>query len=198
LKRLLKAWGLGVGMALLWPWVGCERLARRWAGEDVWFEPQAEWLSLIPGRLGVLARAAFYHLSLDGCPLDVGIQHGAIITQSDARLGAGVYIGIRSIVGHAAIGEGTLVADHVQILSGARHHQPLPGSSRGVHPAAVSRTQRITIGRHCWIGAQAVVMASVGDATVVGAGSIVTRPLPAAVTAYGNPARVRSQTGVGM
>ena len=50
----------------------------------------------------------------------------------------------------------------------------------------------VRIGRCCWIGTGAVILpgVTIGDNTVVGAGSIVTRDLPANVVAVGNPCRV--------
>lgn len=47
-------------------------------------------------------------------------------------------------------------------------------------------------GRNCWIGAGAVILPgiTVGDNTVIGAGSVVTKDLPANVVAVGNPCRV--------
>ena len=43
-----------------------------------------------------------------------------------------------------------------------------------------------------WIGANSVVLpgVTIGDNTVIGAGSIVTRDIPANVVAVGNPCRV--------
>lgn len=50
----------------------------------------------------------------------------------------------------------------------------------------------VHIGKNCWIGAGVVLVpgVSVGDNTVIGAGSIVTRDIPANVVAVGNPCRV--------
>ncbi|OZM74571.1 maltose acetyltransferase [Amycolatopsis antarctica] len=50
----------------------------------------------------------------------------------------------------------------------------------------------ITIGDNVWFGGGVTVCAgvTVGEDTVVGAGSVVTRDLPARVLAAGNPARV--------
>jgi maltose O-acetyltransferase len=50
----------------------------------------------------------------------------------------------------------------------------------------------ITIGANVWLGGGAIVLPGVGigDDTVVGAGAVVTRDLPAGVVAVGNPARV--------
>ena len=48
----------------------------------------------------------------------------------------------------------------------------------------------VTVGAGAWIGSAAVVMADVGHDSVVGAGSVVTRPVPPLVMAAGVPARV--------
>ena len=50
----------------------------------------------------------------------------------------------------------------------------------------------ITIGHNVWLGGGVIVLpgVTIGDNTVVGAGSVVTRDLPPDVVAVGNPARV--------
>ena len=50
----------------------------------------------------------------------------------------------------------------------------------------------VHIGRNCWLGAGVIVLpgVSIGENTVVGAGSVVTKDLPANVIAVGTPARV--------
>lgn len=50
----------------------------------------------------------------------------------------------------------------------------------------------IRIGRNCWLGAGVIVLpgVTIGDNTVVGAGSVVTKDIPANVVAVGNPCRV--------
>lgn len=50
----------------------------------------------------------------------------------------------------------------------------------------------VCIGKNCWIGAGALIMpgVTIGDNTVVGAGSVVTKDLPSNVVAVGNPCRV--------
>jgi glycosyltransferase involved in cell wall biosynthesis len=47
------------------------------------------------------------------------------------------------------------------------------------------------IGRNAWIGNSAVVMADVGDGTVIGAGSVVVKPVPSGTVAVGNPCVVK-------
>ena len=50
----------------------------------------------------------------------------------------------------------------------------------------------ITIGSHVWIGGSTVICpgVTIGENTVIGAGSVVTRDIPANVVAAGNPCRV--------
>ncbi|CCY65993.1 sugar O-acetyltransferase [Marseilla massiliensis] len=50
----------------------------------------------------------------------------------------------------------------------------------------------ITVGNNVWIGAHVCVLpgVSIGDNTVIGAGSVVTKNIPANVLAYGNPCKV--------
>lgn len=50
----------------------------------------------------------------------------------------------------------------------------------------------ITVGSNVWFGAHVVVLpgVTIGDNTVIGAGSVVTRDIPAGVLAAGNPCRI--------
>lgn len=70
-----------------------------------------------------------------------------------------------------------------------------------VHPELRSQAAQynlpITIGRNVWIGAQVVVLPgiTIGDNTVIGAGSIVTKDIPANVVAVGNPCKVLREIG---
>ena len=50
----------------------------------------------------------------------------------------------------------------------------------------------VTIGNGCWLGGGVIVLpgVSIGDGAVIGTGSVVTRDIPANVTAAGNPCRV--------
>ena len=50
----------------------------------------------------------------------------------------------------------------------------------------------IKIGNTCWIGANVIVLpgVTIGDNSVIGAGSVVTKDIPANVVAAGNPCHV--------
>ena len=83
------------------------------------------------------------------------------------------------------------IGDYTQIGSGVQILTPL-------HPleASLHRQQEygspITIGNDVWIGAGALILpgVTIGDRTVIGAGSVVTRDIPSDVLAVGNPCRV--------
>lgn len=55
----------------------------------------------------------------------------------------------------------------------------------------------IHIGKNVWIGANAVILpgVSIGDNSVIGAGAVVTKDIPANVVAYGIPCKVQREIG---
>jgi maltose O-acetyltransferase len=55
--------------------------------------------------------------------------------------------------------------------------------------------KKIHIGKNVWIGGDVKVLAgvSIGDNTIIGTGSIVTKDVPANVIAVGNPCKVIKQ-----
>ena len=57
---------------------------------------------------------------------------------------------------------------------------------------AIGRTSPVTLGANVWIGDGATVCkgVSIGDNSIIGAGSVVTQDIPANVIAAGNPAKV--------
>ena len=70
------------------------------------------------------------------------------------------------------------------------------------HPLDVARRNQgleyarpITIGDNVWIGAEVCVLpgVSIGEGSVIGAGSVVTKDIPAHVLAFGNPCCVIRQ-----
>lgn len=72
------------------------------------------------------------------------------------------------------------------------------------HPIDPELRQRVTqynldvhIGKNVWIGAGALILpgVTIGDNSVIGAGSVVNKDIPANVVAVGNPCRVLREIG---
>lgn len=84
------------------------------------------------------------------------------------------------------IGDNVLFGPAVQIYT-ATH--PLRAEERRQW---LESAKSITIGSDVWIGGGSIICpgVSIGDRTVIGAGSVVTRDIPADVVAAGNPCRV--------
>jgi maltose O-acetyltransferase len=89
-------------------------------------------------------------------------------------------------VAEIRIGEDVQIGPNVQLLTPT--HPIDPDLRRAKWEAA----EPITIGDNVWLGGGVVVCpgVTIGEDTVVGAGSVVTRDLPPRVVAVGSPARV--------
>lgn len=188
LKRSIKGMVQLAALTMTAPLALPELLVRRLCGHDVFFETQSEIIALLPGKTGTLLRAAYYHWTLQSCPMDVAIHFGTVFGHSSAVLGHRVYIGARCCLGRVVIGDDCMLANHVQVLSGRHQH----GMSAGLRSFQEQERQfeTVTVGVNCWLGAGSIVMASVEHDSIIGAGSVVTRPIPASSVAVGSPARV--------
>lgn len=107
----------------------------------------------------------------------------------NVRLGQRFYANHNLVILDCAlvtIGNDVMVAPNV-VISTATH--PIEPRARTVgHEYALP----IKIGSQVWLGANVTILPGVeiGDCTVIGAGSVVTRSIPANVVAVGNPCRV--------
>lgn len=84
------------------------------------------------------------------------------------------------------IGDSVMIAPNVVIATGA--HPICPELRERVYQYNLP----VHIGNRVWIGAGAIVLpgVTIGDDTVIGAGSVVTKDIPSGVVAVGNPCRV--------
>lgn len=87
---------------------------------------------------------------------------------------------------HIFVGDHTMFGPNVIVATAG--HPILPALRERVYQFNMP----VHIGRNCWIGAGAVILpgVTVGDCSVIGAGSVVTKDIPANVVAVGNPCRV--------
>ena len=84
------------------------------------------------------------------------------------------------------IGDDVQIGPYVQLLT------PTHPVDAGPRLAKWEAAHPITIGDNVWLGGGVIVLpgVTIGRDTVVGAGAVVTKDLPAGVLAVGNPARV--------
>lgn len=90
--------------------------------------------------------------------------------------------------GGVVIGARTLVGYRAQIISG---NHVVPGGRLPIFNAGHVK-RPVVVGADVWIGAQCVVLpgVTIGEGSVIAAGSVVTRDIPAFSIAAGVPARV--------
>ena len=88
-----------------------------------------------------------------------------------------------------SIGSRTLFGPNVQIYTATHpmNHQ--------IRASGVELARPVVIGEDVWVGGSAVICpgVSIGDRAVIGAGSVVTKDIPADVFAAGNPCKVIRQ-----
>jgi len=105
------------------------------------------------------------------------------------RVGARTFVNYGLValdVASIAIGDDVQIGPNVQLLTPT--HPIDPDARRAKWEAA----EPIAIEGNVWLGGGVIVLpgVTIGENTVVGAGSIVTKDLPPNVVAAGNPARV--------
>ena len=145
----------------------------------------AQTFACAPGLIGNFLRAAYYRLTLESCSQDTTIAFGTFFSRRSAQVARNVSIGSYCVIGRALIGEGAQISSFVNIPSG-KHDHPRDAEGRFL-PGVEGKVQ---IGSYCFIAGSVVVLADVGDRSTIGAGSVVTKPIPADVVAAGNPAKV--------
>lgn len=89
------------------------------------------------------------------------------------------------------VGDNTMIGPNVTIaVAGHPIYPPL-------RALAYQYNAPVRIGKNCWLGAGVIVLpgVTIGDNSVIGAGSVVNKDIPANVVAVGNPCRVLREIG---
>jgi virginiamycin A acetyltransferase len=188
MREAAKALARTIATILVTPALLSFAARRLWFGADRALEGSTQSLSLIPGILGEYLRRAFLARTLARCHVSASIQFGTLFSQIEARLDENVYVGPRCHLGLVHLERDVLLAAGVHVPSGgATHGTADPRRPIREQPGAM---RLIRIGEGTWVGSAAIILADVGRHCIVGAGAVVTKPLPDYVVAVGVPARV--------
>lgn len=186
LRLFAKAVVFAVSTVAVLPFVAVAWIEKRLGRGEAVFVFCAQLLALLPGLPGAWLRAAFYAGTLDECAWEVHIGFGSHFTHRGAVVGRNVSMGSFCVMGHAHIGQRTMIGSRVSIPSGKRQHLDAEGRLSG----SEGRFDRVAVGDACWIGEGAILLSDVGARCIVSAGAVVVQPVPADSLAGGNPARV--------
>ena len=151
------------------------------------FSGFSQFLSLFPGIFGQILRRGFYILALNKSSFQFTIDFGTFFPTNNIIIGRNVYIGAHCIISSCIIGDDVIIGSGVHVANKNMHFfdkLDKPIRLQGGH------RRQTNIGNDCWIGNKAVIMADIGEQCVIGAGSVVTKPVEAQTIAAGNPARV--------
>ena len=87
---------------------------------------------------------------------------------------------------HIYVGDCTMFGPNVTVATAGHPIDP------ELREKAYQYNMPVHIGKNCWLGAGVIVLPGVtlGDTTVIGAGSVVTKDIPSNVVAVGNPCKV--------
>lgn len=185
IKRTIKTCFL----ILTFPLYALYLLLRLAGNTDSVFMSFSQTLSLIPGKVGIYVRAAFYSLACPNTSDETSIGFLTIFSHADTNIGKGVYIGPQCNIGKCLIGENTLLGSGVHILSGSSQHIfsdfDTPIQEQG------GNYLKIKIGADCWLGNKSVVMSDVPNKCIIGAGSVFNKTeINPGDILIGNPAKV--------
>lgn len=88
------------------------------------------------------------------------------------------------------IGKNCLVAANTQIIDGSGHDLCLENPSNRIN--TIGDTKEINIEDNVWIGANCIILpgVTIGEGSVIAAGSVVSKDIPSRCVAAGNPAKI--------
>jgi len=106
------------------------------------------------------------------------------------KIGKGVFIGFHVTIDHS-FPEYVIIEDYA-MLAGGNHlltHSRAPEYFKG---KLLSYVAPITIKKYAWIGINSIILpgVTIGEGSVVSAGSVVTENVPPSVVVQGNPAKI--------
>jgi virginiamycin A acetyltransferase len=188
MRDALKQIARGVAVAAVLPRVLLFRLSSVFVGKDRALEAATQALASTPGLRGEYLRRAFLARAIRRCDATSTICFGTVLSKAGAVIDERVYVGPGCHLGLVHLEPDVLLAAGVHVPSGGHIH----GTADTDLPIRqqTGRISLVRIGAGTWVGSASVILADVGRNCVIGAGSVVTKPIPDSVVAAGVPARV--------
>jgi acetyltransferase-like isoleucine patch superfamily enzyme len=160
--------------------------------------------------LGRRLWTAVYRRSVLQCGEDTLFATGVYIDRpKNIVIGKAAYIGKDVMIGAEITQSRLLIADNVQISEGCRidysggvqlemgvllsPNVRIISHDHGYDPRSEPRPFPLVIGANAWVGMNALILPGterIGQDAIIGAGAVVTRPVPDKAIVVGNPARV--------
>lgn len=188
ISLIIKTFLNGVCLVLVFPCALCCWLGDRITNdEESIFRFWAHVFSILPGKSGMFLRRAYYRLTLDHAASNFYVGFGAIFTHRNAIVEKDAYIGAYALVGSVHLGKGCLIGSRASLLSGTQQHELDEHGHWG--PCDKTRLRQIRIGDYAWIGEGAIIMANIGEGTMVAAGAVVEQDVRGGILLAGNPSR---------
>lgn len=138
--------------------------------------------------LKVERNATIKNLSIIKVGKNLIVSQNAFIDPIELLIGDNVWIGYNCFLcGNVKIGDDVMIGPNVSI-PGANHNYDMQGVAYRKQGLSVTNTY---IGNNVWIGANCVVLdgVSIGDNSIIAAGSVVTKSVPPNVIFAGIPAK---------
>ncbi|MGM9998241.1 MAG: sugar O-acetyltransferase [Candidatus Bruticola sp.] len=129
----------------------------------------------------------------------IGVET-CIMPRFSCDYGENIYLGSRCYINYncvmldcasISLGDGVLIGPNCGLYT-AIH--PL---NSGLRLQGIEMAKPIKVGDGVWLGGNVTILpgVSIGEYSVIGAGSVVTKDIPSRVLAYGNPCRVIKELG---
>lgn len=128
-------------------------------------------------QLGKNFKAAFFSV--------IGDYHN-IYLHDNAEINPGCFLVAKAKI---EIGENSTLAYRVTVLTSANPNGP-ENKLYSIYPEKIAP---VTIGNNVWVGSNVTILpgVTIGDCSVIAAGSVVTKDIPEKVLAAGNPAVIK-------
>ena len=157
--------------------------------QQVVFQSIIQTVCWLPGEIG--SRTRIIMLRWMGCKCSdngVHINIGTLFDDPLVEVGNHVFINSFCNISWARIEDYVMIGSGVHVISGKHSHlfdrTDIPIALQG------GNFTQVRVGYGTWVGSRAIIMADVGEECVIGAGAVVTEPIPAWSIAVGIPARV--------